>query len=97
MQLVPLHRGGASSVPLRKKAHADSGTLTILARGAATEGAAGGLQLLDGRADTWVDVPVLPGGVYDGDASALLVNLGGATVRVAVDSHSLRAPGFINP
>ena len=56
---------------------ATSGTLTILARGAATEGAAGGLQvLLDGRVDgvpedTWVDVPVLPGGVYDGEGVPL--------------------------
>ena len=35
---------GTGVIPLRKKAHADSGTLTILAREAATEGGAGGLQ-----------------------------------------------------
>lgn len=90
------------SVPLRKKAHADSGTLTILARGAATEGAAGGLQvLLDGRADvpenTWVDVPVLPGGVYDGDAAALLVNLGNQTQRWSDDCWRSTKHCVVNP
>ena len=49
-------------IPLRKNRAADSGTLTVLWRSPPTEGAKGGLQVLDGVTGTWVDVPVLPGG-----------------------------------
>ena len=94
----------ADAIPLRKKAHADSGTLTILARGAATEGTAGGLQvLLDGRVegvprDTWVDVPVLPGGVLDGEGGgALLVNLGNQMQRWTDDKWRSTKHRVTNP
>ena len=80
------------------------GTLTILARGAATEGAAGGLQvLLDGRVDgvpedTWVDVPVLSGGIYDGDGGvALLVNLGNQMQRWSDDRWRSTKHRVTNP
>ena len=73
------------SVPPRKKAHADSGTITILARSRSSESSdcdvntktkRGGLQVLVGD-DTWADVPTLAGGARDGeDGVALLVNVG---------------------
>ena len=65
----------------RKKAHADSGTITILARErnlqtAETDRRRGGLQVLVGD-DVWADVPTLAGGARDGaEGSALLVNVG---------------------
>ena len=78
-------RGEQKSVPPRKKAHADSGTITILARSRSSESSAfdentktkrGGLQVLVGD-DTWADVPTLAGGARDGeDGVALLVNVG---------------------
>ena len=74
------------AAPPRKKAHADSGTITILARSRvpkprtgsneADGKARGGLQVLVGD-DFWADVPTLAGGARDGaDGVALLVNVG---------------------
>ena len=69
------------AAPPRKKAHADSGTITILARErnlqtAETDRRRGGLQVLVGD-DVWADVPTLAGGARDGaEGSALLVNVG---------------------
>ena len=76
----------AAAAPPRKKAHADSGTITILARSRvpkprtgsneADGKARGGLQVLVGD-DFWADVPTLAGGARDGaDGVALLVNVG---------------------
>ena len=76
----------AATAPPRKKAHADSGTITILARSRvpkprtgsneADGKARGGLQVLVGD-DFWADVPTLAGGARDGaDGVALLVNVG---------------------
>ena len=74
-----------ATAPPRKKAHADSGTITILARerrhipSTQTPDAdtrRGGLQVLVGD-DVWADVPTLAGGARDGaDGVALLVNVG---------------------
>mmetsp|Transcript_29626 Transcript_29626/g.47660 ORF Transcript_29626/g.47660 Transcript_29626/m.47660 type:complete len:412 (+) Transcript_29626:143-1378(+) len=93
----------ASPAPLRKKAHADSGTITILARGAAGEGAAGGLQVRvpllggGGAGETWANVPVLSGGIHDGDASALLVNLGNQAQRWSDDRWRSTMHRVTNP
>ena len=72
----------AAAAPPRKKAHADSGTITILARekrasrDEANGTTRGGLQVLVGD-DSWADVPTLAGGARDGaDGVALLVNVG---------------------
>ena len=72
----------AAAAPPRKKAHADSGTITILARekrasqNEANGTMRGGLQVLVGD-DSWADVPTLAGGARDGaDGVALLVNVG---------------------
>ena len=74
-----------ATAPPRKKAHADSGTITILARerrhipSTQTPDAdtrRGGLQVLVGD-DVWADVPTLEGGARDGaEGAALLVNVG---------------------
>jgi len=75
-----------ATAPPRKKAHADSGTITILTRerrhvdtSTQTPDAdtrRGGLQVLVGD-DVWVDVPTLEGGARDGaKGAALLVNVG---------------------
>ena len=75
-----------ATAPPRKKAHADSGTITILTRerrhvdtSTQTPDAdtrRGGLQVLVGD-DVWADVPTLEGGARDGaEGAALLVNVG---------------------
>ena len=70
-----------ATAPPRKKAHADSGTITILARERRHRPStqtrfAGGLQVLVGD-DVWADVPTLEGGARDGaEGAALLVNVG---------------------
>jgi len=114
----------ATQIPPRKKAHADSGTITVLARGVGLKpvtGAesgvdtssddddhvscsktrntkAGGLQVLDGSTNEWVDVPVLPGGTEDGiGGQALLVNIGNQLQRWSDDHWVSTKHRVLNP
>lgn len=101
--LDPSRWRDSDRIPLRKKSHADSGTLTVLWRSPPTEGTKGGLQVLDDTAGTWVDVPVLPGG-NERESGALLINLGNQTQRWTdgkwvstkhrVTNPDVHAPGY---
>lgn len=95
--------GDASQIPPRKKAHADSGTLTVLARGVgavkthvSTNSKKAGLQVLDG--EKWRDVPVLPGGDLDGpNGKSLLVNVGNQLQRWSDDRWPSTKHRVTNP